>query len=81
MFGPDLCSYDVSRIHVIFTNAEGKNLLKKDEVGVQFLRLFSCRFCYYVYYVYESWLCFFASVVYTLENINISIIKSSFFHN
>ena len=53
MFGPDLCSYDVSRIHLIFTNADGKNLLKKDEVGVQFLRLFSCRFCYYVYYVYE----------------------------
>merc|ERR1711968_134296 len=25
MFGPDMCGYDVSRIHAIFTNAEGKN--------------------------------------------------------
>ena len=26
MFGPDMCGYDVSRIHAIFTDAEGKNL-------------------------------------------------------
>ena len=32
MFGPDMCGYDVSRIHAIFTNGEGKNLLKSDEV-------------------------------------------------
>jgi len=36
MFGPDLCSYDVSRIHVIFTNADGKNLLKKDEIKLEY---------------------------------------------
>ena len=28
MFGPDMCGYDVSRIHLIFTDANGKNLLK-----------------------------------------------------
>jgi len=36
MFGPDLCSYDVSRIHVIFTNDEGKNLLKNDEIKLEY---------------------------------------------
>lgn len=35
MFGPDLCSYDVSRIHVIFTDDDGKNLLKKDEIKLE----------------------------------------------
>merc|ERR1711871_1824064 len=35
MFGPDMCGYDVSRIHAIFTNAEGKNLLKSDEVKLE----------------------------------------------
>merc|ERR1712070_1031664 len=31
-FGPDMCGYDVSRIHLIFTDANGKNLLKNDEI-------------------------------------------------
>lgn len=35
MFGPDMCGYDVSRIHAIFTNGEGKNLLKSDEVKLE----------------------------------------------
>lgn len=35
MFGPDFCGYDVSRIHVIF-NQDGENLLKKDEVKVEY---------------------------------------------
>merc|ERR1711871_288512 len=30
-----MCGYDVSRIHAIFTNAEGKNLLKSDEVKLE----------------------------------------------
>jgi calreticulin len=36
MFGPDMCGYDVSRIHAIFTNGEGKNLLKEDEVKLEY---------------------------------------------
>lgn len=36
MFGPDMCGYDVSRVHAIFTNAEGKNLLKSDEVKLEY---------------------------------------------
>ena len=36
MFGPDMCGYDVSRIHAIFTNGEGKNLLKDDEVKLEY---------------------------------------------
>eukprot|EP00993_Chasmostoma_nieuportense_P000920 NODE_1845_length_1359_cov_114.056818_g1753_i0.p1 GENE.NODE_1845_length_1359_cov_114.056818_g1753_i0~~NODE_1845_length_1359_cov_114.056818_g1753_i0.p1 ORF type:complete len:415 (+),score=95.86 NODE_1845_length_1359_cov_114.056818_g1753_i0:57-1247(+) len=36
MFGPDLCSYDVSRIHLIFTDQTGKNLLKKDEIKLEY---------------------------------------------
>ena len=31
MFGPDLCGYDVSRIHAIFTY-DGENLLKTDDI-------------------------------------------------
>lgn len=36
MFGPDLCGYDVSRIHAIFTDKAGKNLLKRDEVKLEY---------------------------------------------
>ena len=36
MFGPDMCSYDVSRIHTIFTNGAGKNLLKNDEIKLEY---------------------------------------------
>merc|ERR1719316_2537266 len=36
MFGPDMCGYDVSRIHVIFTDKKGKNLLKEDEVKLEY---------------------------------------------
>merc|ERR1711871_756718 len=36
MFGPDMCGYDVSRIHTIFTNAEGKNLLKADDIKLEY---------------------------------------------
>jgi len=35
MFGPDMCSYDVSRIHLIF-NKGGENLLKKDEIKLDY---------------------------------------------
>jgi len=35
MFGPDLCGYDVSRIHVIFEH-KGDNLLKDDEVKLDY---------------------------------------------
>ena len=35
MFGPDMCSYDVSRIHLIF-NKGGENLLKKDEIKLEY---------------------------------------------
>jgi len=35
MFGPDLCGYDVSRIHLIF-NHKGKNLLKNDEIKLDY---------------------------------------------
>jgi len=36
MFGPDMCGYDVSRIHLIFTDANGKNLLKNDEIKLDY---------------------------------------------
>merc|ERR1719333_796316 len=36
MFGPDMCGYDVSRIHTIFTNGDGKNLLKNDEIKLEY---------------------------------------------
>lgn len=35
MFGPDLCGYDVSRIHLIF-NHKGENLLKDDEIKLEY---------------------------------------------
>jgi len=35
MFGPDMCAYDVSRIHLIF-NHNGKNLLKNDEIKLEY---------------------------------------------
>ena len=35
MFGPDLCGYDVSRIHVIF-NFAGENLLKTEDVKLSY---------------------------------------------
>jgi calreticulin len=35
MFGPDLCGYDVSRIHSIF-NFKGENLLKDDDVKLEY---------------------------------------------
>jgi len=35
MFGPDLCGYDVSRIHLIF-NHKGENLLKDDDIKLDY---------------------------------------------
>jgi calreticulin len=35
MFGPDLCGYDVSRIHLIF-NHKGKNLLKDEDIKLDY---------------------------------------------
>lgn len=35
MFGPDVCGYDVSRIHLIFT-WEGKNLLREPEIKLDY---------------------------------------------
>ena len=35
MFGPDMCAYDVSRIHMIF-NHKGKNMLKNDEIKLEY---------------------------------------------
>lgn len=35
MFGPDLCGYDVSRIHAIF-NHEGENLLRSPDVKLEY---------------------------------------------
>jgi calreticulin len=35
MFGPDLCGYDVSRIHLIF-NHEGENLLKDEDIKLDY---------------------------------------------
>jgi len=35
MFGPDICGYDVSRIHAIFTY-EGENLLKKEDIKMTY---------------------------------------------
>merc|ERR1711871_955161 len=45
MFGPDMCGYDVSRVHAIFTNAEGKNLLKSDEVKLEYADITSLPTC------------------------------------
>mmetsp|Transcript_6044 Transcript_6044/g.6945 ORF Transcript_6044/g.6945 Transcript_6044/m.6945 type:complete len:304 (+) Transcript_6044:90-1001(+) len=35
MFGPDLCGYDVSRIHLIF-NYKGENLLKTEDIKLEY---------------------------------------------
>jgi len=35
MFGPDLCGYDVSRIHLIF-NYKGENLLKDEDIRLEY---------------------------------------------
>jgi len=35
MFGPDLCGYDVSRIHLIF-NHKGENLLKEEDIKLDY---------------------------------------------
>merc|ERR1719324_1471700 len=35
MFGPDLCGYDIARIHLIFT-WQGKNLLKKEDIKLDY---------------------------------------------
>jgi len=35
MFGPDLCGYDVSHVHAIFTH-KGENLLKTDKVSLEY---------------------------------------------
>lgn len=35
MFGPDLCGFDVSRIHLIF-NHKGKNLLKNEDIKLEY---------------------------------------------
>jgi len=34
MFGPDLCGYDVARVHLIFSK-EGENMLKKDDIKLE----------------------------------------------
>jgi calreticulin len=36
MFGPDLCGYDISRIHLIFRDHKDENLLKKDEIKLDY---------------------------------------------
>jgi calreticulin len=35
MFGPDICGYDVSRIHVIF-NFQGENLLRTEDIKLNY---------------------------------------------
>jgi len=35
MFGPDLCGYDVSRIHLIFNDGK-KNLVKNDDIKLEY---------------------------------------------
>jgi len=35
MFGPDLCGYDISHIHAIFTH-KGKNLLKTEKIALEY---------------------------------------------
>merc|ERR1719327_2595554 len=35
MFGPDLCGYDVSHIHTIFSH-KGENLLKTDKINLEY---------------------------------------------
>mmetsp|Transcript_24969 Transcript_24969/g.58069 ORF Transcript_24969/g.58069 Transcript_24969/m.58069 type:complete len:401 (-) Transcript_24969:87-1289(-) len=35
MFGPDICGYDVARIHLIF-NWKGDNLLRRPDIGLEY---------------------------------------------
>lgn len=35
MFGPDVCGYDIARIHTIF-NWKGENLLRKPDIGITY---------------------------------------------
>merc|ERR1712080_547427 len=35
MFGPDLCGYDISRIHLIFNDGK-TNLLKNEEIKMEY---------------------------------------------
>lgn len=35
MFGPDICGYDVSRVHLIFTSADGENQLRKEDIKLE----------------------------------------------
>ena len=35
MFGPDLCGYDVSHVHAIFSH-KGENLLKSDKIALEY---------------------------------------------
>ena len=35
MFGPDICGYDVSRVHVIFT-FQGENLLRTEDIKLSY---------------------------------------------
>jgi len=35
MFGPDMCGYDISRIHAIF-NHNGENLLKEEDIKLEY---------------------------------------------
>jgi len=35
MFGPDLCGYDVSHVHLIF-NHKGENMLKTDKIALEY---------------------------------------------
>jgi len=36
MFGPDICGTDISRIHVIFTDKNGKNLLRNEDIKLDY---------------------------------------------
>merc|ERR1711990_701676 len=36
MFGPDLCGYDVSRIHLIFRDNKGENQLKTEDIKLDY---------------------------------------------
>jgi len=36
MFGPDLCGYDVSRVHLIFRDQKDNNLLKKEDIKLEY---------------------------------------------
>lgn len=36
MFGPDLCGYDVSRVHLIFASKDGENQLRKEDIKLEY---------------------------------------------